>query len=93
VHGNTICLPNLRPAVQARDELTPVSVTGRIREAASLLGFTVGQPALSPTFSSIFFSRAAPGRLHPRGRASPCPIAWCILHRPELEAKATGRER
>jgi len=35
---------------KARDELTPVSVTGRILESPSSLGFAVGQPALSPTF-------------------------------------------
>jgi hypothetical protein len=54
-NGTTICLPNLRPAIQARNELTPVSVTGRILNLFSSLGFAVGQPALSPTSSSIFF--------------------------------------
>jgi hypothetical protein len=37
------------------------------------------------------FTRAAAGRLHPRGRASPRPTT-CILHRPELKQKATRRE-
>ena len=48
MHGDTICLPNLRLVIQARDELTPVSVAGRILESLPR-SFAVGQPTLSPT--------------------------------------------
>lgn len=91
--GNTICLPILRPAIQARDELTPVSVKGRIVNLLPHSGLPLASllyPQLRRPYSS---SRTAAGRPHPRGPSFALSYRMVHLASPGTKAKATGRER
>jgi hypothetical protein len=85
--GDTICLPNLRPAIQARDDLIPVSATGRILNLlhsglplASLL-----YPQLRRPYSS---GRAEAGRTSSQRPSFALSYRMVHLASPGTEAKS-----